>query len=346
MFWKVAMSKRNLLLMALLLTLVLTGCAAPASEVEQAPAGVQATTLPAVEETTQTEPDPVGEATTEVAADAPAAASVEDTPLRAPEEIDWMDMPVIPEISHNAIDTYQHGLEMGNDPRVFSVLGECQSELAWEANGVTVLGYLSGFEDPANYNLGDEYAYLQATIDQFMPSWTLQRVAAHRGTNVAQVLSPLYSDAELCDVRETPLQCEFRRNNPSIVLISFETWFYDRPIETYETYMRQIIDASLEEGVLPVLVTGADSHADSRALNAALARLAVEYDIPLWNFWASVQDLPNHGLEPEPDENGFKHITYAPNNFDDPEAMQAAWPMRNLGGLQILDAIWRATAES
>lgn len=339
------MSKRNLLLMALLI-LLLAGCAAPASEVEQAPADVQVTTLPAVEEAAPTEPDPVEEVSADVVADAPTIASVEDTQPTVPEEFNWMDMPVIPEISDNAIAIYQRGLEMGNDPRVFSVLGECQSELAWEANGVTVLGYLSGFEDPANYRLGNEYAYLQATIDQFMPSWTLQRVAAHRGTNVAQVLSPLYSDAELCDVRETPLQCEFRRNNPSIVLISFETWFYDRPIETYETYMRQIIDASLEEGVLPVLVTGADSHADSRALNATLARLAVEYDIPLWNFWASVQDLPNHGLEPEPDENGFKHITYAPNNFDDPEAMQAAWPVRNLGGLQILDAIWRAATES
>jgi len=327
--------------------LLLAGCAAPAPGVEQVPAEAQAGADTQVEESAPAESVPADASPTAEASPAPTAAGGADAPTTAPpEDINWMEMPIIPEISDNAVAIYQRGLQMGNDPRVFSVLGECQSELAWEANGVTVLGYLSGFEDPANYHLGDEYAYLQATIDQFMPSWTLQRVAAHRGTNVAQVLSPLYSDPELCDVRETPLQCEFRRNNPSIVLISFETWFYDRPVETYETYLRQIIDTSIEEGVLPVLVTGADSHKDSRALNATLARLAVEYDIPLWNFWASVQDLPNHGLEPGPDENGFQHITYGPNDFDDPEAMQSAWPVRNLGGLQVLDAIWRASTNS
>jgi hypothetical protein len=346
MFWEEAMNKWNLLLLSILI-LSLAGCATTASEVEQVPAEVSPTIdLSVEEEAAPAESSPSEEATTEGSVPLPTTPSAEATLTIAPEDINWMEMPVIPEISENAVAIYRRGLEMGNDPRVFSVLGECQSELAWEANGVTVLGYLSGFEDPANYRLGDEYAYLRTTIDQFMPSWTLQRVAAHRGTNVAQVLSPLYSDAELCDVRETPLQCEFRRNNPSIVLISFETWFYDRPIETYETYMRQIIDTSIEEGVLPVLVTGADSHKDSRALNEILARLAVEYDIPLWNFWASVQDLPNHGLDPEPDENGFQHITYGPNNFDDPEAMQSAWPVRNLGGLQVLDAIWRAGSTS
>ena len=339
------MNKR--IVIATLLTLLLAGCAAAASEDDLPPAEIPTEDNSAeAAEPAADDPAPADDSETAVEELASPAPVEQDTPAESTpvdaSSIDWMTMPVIPEISDTAIEIYQRGLAMGNDPHSFSVLGECQSELAWEANGVEVQGYLSGFDDPANYILGPDYAYLQETIDQFMPSWTQERVAAHRGTNVAQVLSPLYSDAELCDVRETPLQCEFRRNNPSIVLISFETWFYDRPLETYETYMRQIIDTSIEEGVVPVLVTGADSHEDSRALNATLAKLAVEYDIPLWNFWASVQDLPNHGLEPGPDENGFQHITYGVNHFDDPEAMQAAWPVRNLGGLQVLDAIWRA----
>lgn len=342
------MSKR--IVIAILMAFLLAGCAAAASEEIVPPAEIITEDNPAeAVEPAAADPPPAedGQLAAEEATSLPAEAEVApETTLVDASSIDWMTLPVIPEISDTAIEIYQRGLAMGNDPHTFSVLGECQSELAWEANGIQVQGYLSGFDDPANYVLGADYAYLQETIDQFMPSWTQERVAAHRGTNVAQVLSPLYSDAELCDVRETPLQCEFRRNNPSIVLISFETWFYDRPIGTYETYMRQIIDTSIEEGVVPVLVTGADSHEDSRALNATLARLAVEYDLPLWNFWAAIQDLPNHGLEPGPDENGFQHITYGVNYFDDPEAMQAAWPVRNLGGLQVLDAIWRAGSAS
>jgi hypothetical protein len=285
------------------------------------------------------------------ASTAPTAASTDQptpseppAPSATPGEIDWQTLPVVPAISQHTIDIYQKGLSMGRDPHSFSVIGECESEQEWYVNGVRIDGYLAGFDDPAAYRLGYQYAYLQATIDNFMPGFTQPRVAAQRGMNAPQVLSPLYSDPNLCDPRESPLACEIRRNNPSIMLISMETWFYDRPITTYETYLRQIVEYAIDQGVVPVLVTAADNHGYSRDIDAILAKLAQEYDIPLWNFWAAVQGLPNGGVEEQPDANGFKHLTWAANHFDDPEAMQHGWPVRNLTGLEVLDAVWRAGA--
>jgi hypothetical protein len=55
----------------------------------------------------------------------------------------------------------------------------------------------------------------------------------------------------------------------------------------------------------------------------------------MWNFWAAVQPLPQHGLS----EDGF-HLTYAQPFFDDPVRMQQAWPWRNLTALQTINSVW------
>ena len=69
-----------------------------------------------------------------------------------------------------------------------------------------------------------------------------------------------------------------------------------------------------------------------------MARLALEYQIPLWNYWRAVLDLPGHGLQ----EDG-SHLTFGPPRFDDPTAMQKAWTVRNLNALQVLRIVMDAT---
>ncbi len=341
------MRKLSTLVGAGVLMAMFAGCAALDLEMDVAPPSPtsSSTAAPAQNET--------GAAAPTTPHDQPALSTesvqVEASPTPAPTQDvrgskPWQTLPVIPAVSQRTVEMYRLGLQAGRDPHRFSVIGECESELSWYVGDTLIYGYLAGFDDPSTYRLGTDYAFLQEAIDQFQPSFSQVRVAAHRGMNAAQVLSPLYSDAELCDVRESPLECEVRRNNPSIVLVSMETWFYDRPISTYETYMRNILDYLIEQNIVPVLVTAAENHSHSQDLNAILAQLAREYDVPLWNFWRAAQELPNGGVEEQPDENGFRHLTYAPNHFDDPQAMQAGWPIRNLTGLQVLDAVWRAGA--
>jgi hypothetical protein len=120
-------------------------------------------------------------------------------------------------------------------------------------------------------------------------------------------------------------------------MVSMETWWGKKPTEDYEKYMRQVLDYIIAEGAVPVLATKADNLEGGYAINQVIARLANEYDIPLWNFWAVVQPLPNQGLR----DDNF-HLTFDENKFDDPDVMTRAWPWRNLTALQTLDSFYRA----
>lgn len=101
--------------------------------------------------------------------------------------------------------------------------------------------------------------------------------------------------------------------------------------------MRAILEYSLQMGVIPILSTKADNEEKDHSINNTIARLAIEYKAPLWNFWRAVQDLPDKGLQ----EDGV-HLTWAANRFNDEQAMKKAWPVHNLTALQTLDAVWRS----
>jgi hypothetical protein len=69
----------------------------------------------------------------------------------------------------------------------------------------------------------------------------------------------------------------------------------------------------------------------------------------LWNFWASVQDLPNHGLA-QYDVFGqvdLFHLTRSEGffSYDNPDIEQTGWSMRNLTALQALDAVRRGLSQ-
>jgi len=275
----------------------------------------------------------------EPSGDTPPATPVEtnatpggtDATAEPPQPADFFqpDQPVIPVVSQNARDIYQRGLEMGNNPHAFSKVGDCQSVVPY---------FLAAFDyGPKMYNLGP-YADLQPTIDNFAKSWGRYSVASNRGFNVATVFVPVWADPKRCLRNESPLACEFRLNRPSIVIITMETWWAGSPAG-YESYLRKIVEFSIAHGTVPILGTKADNVEGDGAINAVIVKLAQEYDVPLWNFWAAVQPLPNHGMH----RDGF-HLTWERNYFNDPTVMQMAWPWRNLTALQAIDAVWRGVS--
>lgn len=239
----------------------------------------------------------------------------------------WQEWPVIPTPSEAMRIIYRQGLAAGRNPQHFSKIGDCQNVDTY---------FLAVFDHPGEYSLGAQYAYLQPTIDHFKGSWSRTSLAVKGGMNVASALSPLWADPKQCEKGETPVACEIRWHNPSLVIISMETWWGKKPAATYEAYLRQLVEYVLSQNIVPILATKADNLEGDHSINAAIARVAYDYDIPLWNFWTAVQPLPNHGLSPD----GF-HLTFARNFFDDPARMQSAWPWRNLTALQTLDAVWR-----
>ncbi|MCC6985211.1 MAG: hypothetical protein IT309_02190, partial [Anaerolineales bacterium] len=61
-------------------------------------------------------------------------------------------------------------------------------------------------------------------------------------------------------------------------------------------YLRRVIDQLLAQGVVPILATKADNRELDHRVNRDMALLADEFDLPLWNFWAAVSNLPDRGL--------------------------------------------------
>jgi hypothetical protein len=80
---------------------------------------------------------------------------------------------------------YLRGIENGNDPARFAIIGDCQNVSSY---------FLSAFDNPNDYSLGSEYAYLQPTIEYYQGSFSRVSLAVKGGFNAAAVISPLRAD--------------------------------------------------------------------------------------------------------------------------------------------------------
>lgn len=333
-------------LILLALILLLTACASPQASPQANPApafetlavtrqptaSATRTATRAASATPQAPGKTLGQAavasTDEPTRPTPSTTAAPTRPTLRPDQ--WKTLPVIPPISDRVAAIYQQGLALGNNPNAFSKIGDCGSTPAW---------FLGDFDrGPEFYDLGP-YTGLQEVIEHFHGSFGRTSLAARSGFNASALFAPLWSDRAYCQASETPLACEYRNQRPSLVFVMLGTNDVWRP-EEFEPQMRKIIEYSLHNGVIPILSTKADNQEKDFRINATIARLAFEYDLPLWNFWAAAQPLPDGGLQ----EDGA-HLTWGRNFFADEEAMQHAWPWRNLGALQMLDAIWRKTQE-
>jgi hypothetical protein len=231
---------------------------------------------------------------------------------------DWQKWPIVPAVTTHAIEIYRSGQKMDLDQHAFSKVGDCQSVKA------AFMGY---FDIPERYSLGSDYAYLQQTINNFAGHFNTDGQAVRGGFNAAAVLSPLWADPKACLAGEDPLDCELRITKPIIVIVSLEVWWNGRTPQAYEALMRRILDTVIAHGAVPILATKADNVEGDNSLNLTTAKLASEYDLPLWNFWAAVQPLPAHGMDMKRND-GF-HIS------------TDAWTTRSFTGLEALDSVWR-----
>lgn len=241
----------------------------------------------------------------------------------------WQKLPVIPELSDFAKQILQEGIAAGNNPHAFSKVGDCETSTDW---------YLHDFDlDNRYYNLGAYSAEFEPVLAFYKGSFMRRSLAAKPGFSAASVLSSYWTDYGSCQANEFPLTCEYRSNNPLIALVSMGTNDgYNPPV--FKENLRAIIEATLDQKRLPVLMTKADNVEGDYAINRDIAALAAEYKIPLWNFWAAVQSLPNQGLV----EDGI-HLTFYKNDFSDPYSWNYAWSHRNFTALQMLEALMKAT---
>lgn len=225
----------------------------------------------------------------------------------------WKNLPILPQISPAAMEIYQDGILKGRDARSFSVFGDCQS-LQEVYMGVYDTDPVAIPDDPM----------LQETVEWFSGSFSRNSPTLKKGTTVAAILWEGWIDEgnEDCDYGESPLACEIRLHNPSIVLINLGTHWEVRN----ELYLRKIIEELINLGIVPVISTKADTREGDAYINAEIAQVAADYQIPLFNFWAAAQQLENYGMKPN-------DTTYLND-----QGIEA----HRLTSLQTLDTVWRA----
>ena len=232
---------------------------------------------------------------------------------------DWKSWPVIPVVDPSIRAIYEYGQTLGNDPHAFSLFGDCQTRPE-EFFGV--------FEtDPDLFKtLSPE---LKETVAYFEGSFNRESPTAQDGTTPGALLWTQWHQGRFdCTFAETPVECELRIHRPSFVIIQIGTHFESRNTE----YLRRIIDQLIDAGAVPILATKADNRELDDRINRDMALLASEYDLPLWNFWAALSDLPNRGLYTRDDRplQGAIYLT------------EEAVLRHRMTGLQALDAVWRA----
>lgn len=233
---------------------------------------------------------------------------------------DWKNWSVIPSfIDPSLRKVYELGVSLGNDPHAFSIFGDCQTRPG-EFFGV--------FEtDPAS--LQSLSLELRETVAYFNGSFNREASTTQDGTTPGALLWTQWHRGEYgCTFVETPVQCELRTHRPSFVILQVGTHFESRNTG----YLQKIITQLLDAGVVPILATKADNRELDERVNRDMALLASEYDLPLWNFWAAVSDLPNRGLYTRPDR---------PLQGDIYLTGEAAL-IHRMTGLEALNAVWRA----
>jgi hypothetical protein len=151
----------------------------------------------------------------------------------------------------------------------------------------------------------------------------------------------LWTDAQ-CQGNESLLDCQYRLDNPAFAIISIgsnESYYVHRNPASFERNLRLILEDTIARGIVPILATKTDNLEGDNSINATVARLAVEYELPLWNFWLAARALPKNGLS---DESHLSTISYAEfTDFSLPHSLEYGMQMHNLTALQMLYFIWQ-----
>jgi hypothetical protein len=226
-------------------------------------------------------------------------------------------------------DAVYTGLELGRDPTRFSKMGDSVT---------TSEHYFARFDNPDLYDLAP-YEDLQPTIDFFSGSFAHNGPAQRIGLATGVVFDPTWADKELCEPNETMLDCEIRRHNPAVLVIKLGT--NDLGTISFEENMREIIEYTLAQGIIPILSTKADRYEGGDWNNPITRRLAEEYGIPLWDFDFVANTLYERGMA----EDGIHLSMSNANVYSDPIVMTRGYPISDLTGLMVLDAVRREVVE-
>lgn len=230
-----------------------------------------------------------------------------------------------PEVVARTKEIFAAGKAIGRNPRAYSKVGDSTTENPH---------FMARF-DTGPYNLG-AYAHLQPALDHFLGSHSRDSIAVRIGLHSWTANDPAWAEPGICLPNETPVQCEIRVHNPSVILIRLGT--NDAGAGSmFDGNMRRIVDEAINAGVIPIIGTKGDRHEGSNENNEILRRIAADYRIPLWDYDRVADTLPGRGL----DVDAAHMNTFYAHDYNDPTAFTRGHAMHNLTALMALDAVWR-----
>jgi hypothetical protein len=219
------------------------------------------------------------------------------------QEFDLNNYPILPELTANAKAIYAAGQANGNNPQVFSKVGDCMTASQY---------FMVPFGQVGTYDLAADID-LQPVIDYFSAaparaegfqqnSFNNPGLATASGFNTASVLDPIWSNPQWCQPNESPLSCEYRESRPAFALIMFGTNdVYVLEAPAFDFYMRTIVLQTIQSNIVPILYTfpSRPEFPDKTLLfNKIVLKIAQNYDLPIVNLWKAIKDLPNGGVDP------------------------------------------------
>ena len=251
------------------------------------------------------------------------------TPVPLPDQVNGLPFDAFVVMDSAVIDhvreIFATGRSLGRNPRAFSKAGDSTIDSPY---------FLSRF-DSSPYNLG-AYQYLQAVIDYYKGSYGRNSLAVRIGQHSWTLLNPTWANKKLCEADESPLACEFRVNNPSVVILRLGANDAGVP-KLFDTKMRAVVEYAIAQGVIPVLSTKPDRRAGTEQINDIVRKIAADYQIPLWDFAKVAETVPGRGLGPD----GVHLTGFYQSDYTLPQAFQRGHGVQNLTALIMLDKIWR-----
>lgn len=235
-----------------------------------------------------------------------------------------------PEVIAHSQEIFANGQVWGRNSHYFSKMGDS-----------TVLNpqLLGLFDDPTRYNLG-AYSYLQPTLEFFAGAFDSYGVASQHGLHSWSVFDPLWAPKKWCETGEHMLACEFRLNNPSILIIRLGSNDAGSP-SGFDYNVRQVVEFAIENGVIPLLATKADRFEGDNSNNEIIRQIATDYQVPLWDFDRVAETLPERGLDTD-----MVHMKTVENHdYTLPETFTIGHSVQDLTGLMVLDALRQLVIE-
>lgn len=256
--------------------------------------------------------------------------------------IDLEAIPVLPTVTDTARELYTRGQAAGHDAHSLSKVGDCMTASA---------NFLRPFSQPGSYDLGG-YADLQWVIDYFnqptphgdasTSALAFPGLATTTGFTTVSVQDPIWADPAVCAANESSLTCEYRLSNPAFALIMFgtnDTTFFEA--DSFNTYMRQIVEQTLAADIVPVLYTFPERPEfpeKSRQFNQIVVSIAQAYDLPLINLYRALESLPDKGINLSDPIHLSSPLDDNAGNFT-PDNLERGYTLRNLVTLQALDVL-------